>query len=104
MSPPTPARGVGVAAVAPGSGQVQLYEQGVSGSLEQVTYSRRWSAPQDLGGTLHHVPLSRMRASIDRACTSKPSARAMGAAALASSAASALILTSVKRRRNLPGR
>ena len=34
----------------------------------------------DLAGTRHRVPLSRMRASIDRAWSSKPSARATGAA------------------------
>ncbi len=49
----------------------------------------------DLGGTCHHVPLSRMRASRDLACSSKPSARAMGAAAAASAAASEPIRTSV---------
>ena len=48
----------------------------------------------DLGGTRHREPLSRMRASIDWAWSSNPSARAIGAAARASSAASSPIRTS----------
>src|SRR5207253_3823421 len=42
----------------------------------------------DLGGAGHRGSFSRMRASIDRAWTSKPSARANGAADRASSVAS----------------
>ena len=57
----------------------------------------------DFGGAAHPWPLSRMRASIDRACCSKPSARAIGAASRASSPAAAPIRTSLKRRRKCAG-
>src|SRR6185437_10772586 len=57
----------------------------------------------DFSGSGHPWPLSRMRASIDRACCSKPSARAIGAARRASSPAAAPIRTSLKRRRKCAG-
>ena len=53
-------------------------------------------------GAGHRLPLSRMRASIDRAWSSKPSARATGAAARASAVPSS-IRTSVKLRRKCEG-
>src|SRR5262249_49138802 len=56
----------------------------------------------DLGSASHCRPLSRMRASIDRACVSKPSARATGAASRAILEPS-LIRTSVKLRRKCAG-
>jgi len=56
----------------------------------------------DLGGAGHPGSFSRMRASIDRAWSSKPSARASGTADSASSVASA-IRTSLKRRMKCSG-
>ena len=57
----------------------------------------------DLRGTRHREPLSRMRASIESACSSNPSARAIGAASRASAAASSPIRTSATRRRKCAG-
>ena len=49
------------------------------------------------------APFSRTRASIDSACTTKPSARAIAAPAAASAATASPTWTSLMRRRNWRG-
>src|ERR1700733_6196466 len=57
----------------------------------------------DCGGAAHGLRFSRTRACIDSACTSKPSARAIGAPAAASFAAAAPMCTSDIVRRKCRG-